>query len=193
MRGMKLDDLLAIVDFLYYGKADIFQDNLDTFLNIAEEFQLKGLYGTETGGREEDGGNSPKKSYNPTVPSTEEHRNIDTIKTEISSRNNSFTSKTNPEDQTPISAAVSFPKHEFSGDMKELDEKIGSLMCLGGNMIMRGAKKKESAYKVPQSNFLSTVNFNFDYVFFFGIFCHFLEHSDKKRGTIILKFFNAFY
>ena len=45
MRGLKSEDLLAIVDFLYYGEANIYQDNLDTFLNIAEELQLKGLNG----------------------------------------------------------------------------------------------------------------------------------------------------
>ena len=43
MRGMKSENLLAIVDFMYNGKANIYQDTLDTFLNIAEELQLKGL------------------------------------------------------------------------------------------------------------------------------------------------------
>ena len=32
MRGVKSDDLLAIVDFLYRGEANIYQDNLDSFL-----------------------------------------------------------------------------------------------------------------------------------------------------------------
>merc|ERR1719500_661418 len=45
MRGMKSDDLLAIVDFLYRGEANVFQENLDSFLAIAEELQLKGLMG----------------------------------------------------------------------------------------------------------------------------------------------------
>ena len=45
MRGMKSDDLLAIMDFLYCGEANVFQENLDSFLAIAEEFQLKGLTG----------------------------------------------------------------------------------------------------------------------------------------------------
>ena len=45
MRGMKFDDLLAIVDFLYCGEANVFQENLDSFLAIAEELQLKGLMG----------------------------------------------------------------------------------------------------------------------------------------------------
>ena len=28
---------LPLVDFLYYGEANIYQENLDTFLKIAEE------------------------------------------------------------------------------------------------------------------------------------------------------------
>ena len=47
MRGMKSEDLVAIVDFLYCGEANVFQENLDSFLAIAEELQLKGL--TEQG------------------------------------------------------------------------------------------------------------------------------------------------
>ena len=50
MRGMKLEDFVAIVDFLYYGEANIYKENFDTFLNIAEELQLKGLNGEKGGG-----------------------------------------------------------------------------------------------------------------------------------------------
>ena len=42
---MKSEDLLAIVDFLYRGEANVFQENLYSFLAIAEELQLKGLMG----------------------------------------------------------------------------------------------------------------------------------------------------
>ena len=45
MRGMKFEDLLAIIDFLYCGEANVFQENLDSFLAIAEELKLKGLMG----------------------------------------------------------------------------------------------------------------------------------------------------
>ena len=45
MRGLKSEDLLAIVDFLYCGEANVFQENLDSFLAIAEELKLKGLMG----------------------------------------------------------------------------------------------------------------------------------------------------
>ena len=43
MKGMKSEYIWSILDFLYYGEANICQDNLDTFLNIAEELELKGL------------------------------------------------------------------------------------------------------------------------------------------------------
>ena len=43
MRGVKSNDLLSIVDFLYCGKANVYQENLDSFLAIAGELQLKGL------------------------------------------------------------------------------------------------------------------------------------------------------
>ena len=45
MRGIQYEELVAIVDFLYFGEANISQDNLDSFLAIAEELQLKGLVG----------------------------------------------------------------------------------------------------------------------------------------------------
>ena len=32
MKGMKTDDLTAIVDFLYYGEANVIQEKLDSFL-----------------------------------------------------------------------------------------------------------------------------------------------------------------
>ena len=52
LRGMKNEDLLAVVDFLYYGETNIYQENLDIFLNIAEELKLKGLDGEEGGGED---------------------------------------------------------------------------------------------------------------------------------------------
>merc|ERR1719509_439845 len=45
MRGLKSKDLMAMVDFLYYGETNIYQENLDSFLAVADELQLKGLMG----------------------------------------------------------------------------------------------------------------------------------------------------
>ena len=43
MRGVKYEDLVSMVDFLYNGEANVYQENLDSFLAVAEELRLKGL------------------------------------------------------------------------------------------------------------------------------------------------------
>ena len=40
MRGIKSVDIVAIIDFLYCGEAAVYQENLDSFLTIAEELEL---------------------------------------------------------------------------------------------------------------------------------------------------------
>ena len=46
MRGIKSSNLTAIVDFIYLGEANVFQEQLESFLALAEELQLKGLDGS---------------------------------------------------------------------------------------------------------------------------------------------------
>ena len=48
LKGFKAHQLYSIIDFMYHGVAEIYQENLDGFLAVAEELQLKGL----TGGKE---------------------------------------------------------------------------------------------------------------------------------------------
>ena len=43
MRGVKSEVLMAMVDFFYRGEANVCQENLDSFLALAAELQLKGL------------------------------------------------------------------------------------------------------------------------------------------------------
>ena len=45
LRGFQSHHMLAILDFLYFGEANVYQENLDSFLAIAEELKLKGLIG----------------------------------------------------------------------------------------------------------------------------------------------------
>ena len=54
LRGVKKDALLAMLDFLYKGETDVFQDDLDQFLSLAEDFQLKGLTGSDQAQKDED-------------------------------------------------------------------------------------------------------------------------------------------
>ena len=64
MRGVKEEVLLAIVDFLYNGEANVFQENLDSFLAVAEDLRLKGLTGPAEGNTSQDNV-KPRKRFNP--------------------------------------------------------------------------------------------------------------------------------
>ena len=47
MRGLKAKDLVAIVDFIYHGEANINEEDLVGFLALAEELQIEGLVGSQ--------------------------------------------------------------------------------------------------------------------------------------------------
>ena len=60
MRGIKSKDLVSLVDFIYLGEANVFQEDLDAFLALPEEMQLKGLSGSQN----EDIGENKKHTRN---------------------------------------------------------------------------------------------------------------------------------
>ena len=43
LKGVKLSDLGSILNFMYLGEANVAQEDLDKFLAVAEELQVKGL------------------------------------------------------------------------------------------------------------------------------------------------------
>ena len=43
MKGVKSENLVAMVEFFYRGEANVSQENLDGFLALADEMRLKGL------------------------------------------------------------------------------------------------------------------------------------------------------
>ena len=118
MRGVKIDDLIAIVDFLYCGEANIAQENLDSFLAIAEELQLRGLMGKKDE-RAEDLDGSGKNPPSKVLPSP---------------FSETKSSKANPkperQDNQIVRAegkAVTLPS-SHSGDLDQLEEMVKSMM-----------------------------------------------------------------
>ena len=67
MRALKPEDLVAVVDFIYNGQADVCEENLESFLSIAEDLQLKGLKQDQTKGAAENVAidTCPKMEVNP--------------------------------------------------------------------------------------------------------------------------------
>ena len=125
MRGVKSDDLLAIVDFLYRGEANVFQENLDSFLAVAEELQLKGLVGKphEEIKDFEVGEENQHSTFSPAV-----NTDIKIPKTSLK------TSDINPPEENRTLAIPS----NFSGDLDELEEKVKSMMERSDNKLANG-------------------------------------------------------
>ena len=116
MRALKFEDLLALVDFLYVGEANLFQENLDSFLALTEELQLRGLMGKA----DENVGNA--LDGRPTNPVLKHSRSVknDQIKNEAMANN---------------VAAIST---NLSENIEDLEENVKALMEQSSNNYSSG-------------------------------------------------------
>ena len=128
MRGIKVEDLLAVVDFMYYGETNIYQDNLDNFMHIAEEFKLKGLQ-RESNNDKENAQETPEKRHTDEF----ERRKLFKIKEENLRNIEIATISTNSFDKEDglSKKIVAISNQIFSGNFQELDYQIKSIMKLG--------------------------------------------------------------
>ena len=137
MRGVKSDDLLAIVDFLYHGEANVCQENLDSFLAIAEELQLKGLMGKT----DENVENTDEKYVPP--KNMPDHGKSQSIPNKL--YDNQTLSRQIIEDGSNKTVAMS---SHFSGNLDELDERVMSMMEKSENYLANRGKKRADVCKV---------------------------------------------
>ena len=132
MKGMRFDDLTAIVDFLYYGEANVYQENLDSFLAIAGELQLKGLEDSATqDGSRYDKQPKPMEKYKtnqeeiPKTPQTANETTYDSKKT----GNN----------------VLALPKTSvLSASLQKLDETVKAMMGQSENIIRVGKEQRSA-------------------------------------------------
>ncbi len=62
LRGVRVRDLEAVLDFMYHGEVNVSQEDLSSFLAVAEDLQVKGLtQEQQQGGLAEDAKQSPVK------------------------------------------------------------------------------------------------------------------------------------
>ena len=140
MRGVKSFDLLAIVDFLYNGEANVFQENLDSFLAIAEELQLNGLWGKTDDKIKYFGGVEEKyrpSVFSPTINNSSENN----------PKSHSKGEPPNSQIQNPKENRTSPIPINFYGDMEELDGRVKSMMEKSQNKIANGPHRMTLADK----------------------------------------------
>ena len=133
MRGVKSEVLLAIVDFLYCGEANVFQENLDSFLAIAEELKLKGLMGQ----MEHNGKKTESNNINPSPWQINPKSSLDT---EIEANFKEQNYAQPPSITMKNERRIAIPNF-VSGDLQELDIKVKSMMETSQNLIPSGERK----------------------------------------------------
>ena len=116
---------MAIVDFLYLGEANVNQENLDSFLAIAEELQLKGLRSEDQ--QEKSGTEGPPTNPEPKTFKRESVTPINSNFTEAR-----YKAKDNRSLAIPALLA---------GDFQELEDKVQGMMERGLKKVSRGKDK----------------------------------------------------
>ena len=127
MRGIKFGDLVAIIDFLYLGEANIYQENLDDFLKIAEELKLKGL----TDGTKKEIEDEKVNLLSNEISNQKMIKQLKLHKPKLDqSFNYTNLGTENPLEENPSDMSVALVKERFSGEIQELDDKIKSMWMM---------------------------------------------------------------
>ena len=130
MKGIKFEDLQAMVDFLYRGEANVFQENLESFLSIAEELKLKGLSGLQDDSEKK---TEPNQSEMITKPTFKRERPI------LSQEDIHVASKDEKVETGNVNQERAISVQNFiSEDLQELDVKVKTMMVKSQNRISSG-------------------------------------------------------
>ena len=138
MRGIKPIDLIAIVDFLYYGEINVYQENVDNFLKIADELELKGLNRETSGEEGEEKGFSEsyqEQEDQPSLLNDVAQKVYNTISTITASQEYVDDFKAENKEQLCYKSTVDISKH---GD---LDKQIEAVMGRSEKIIKIGGRK----------------------------------------------------
>ena len=131
LRGLKSEDLSAILDFLYCGEANIFQENLESFLAIAEELELKELMGKRDEKSQEFG-----RSAFPKQIECEEA---------LQKRPAGFKSFHTDHKLTSVKFEQREPLQKYvTEELQELDDQVKSMMGNSQNMIQEGKIRRRA-------------------------------------------------
>ena len=127
LRGVKSEELAAIIAFLYNGEANIFQENLDSFLALADQFQLKGLTGQKSELIEKDQKPNPFQA-------------ISSFEEEAKSRSKAG-GRQRQIAKYEVDEKIVALTNDAIGNIQELDERVRSMMEKTDIKTSDGARK----------------------------------------------------
>ena len=133
MRGVKSEDLSAILDFLFCGEANVYQEHLASFIAIAQELNLKGLMGKSD--KVEDSIIDERLDFQMTEPINNPPRsNLAKTARSFQNRQGKTVEET---DKTVVLAS------QFDVNLEELDERVKSMMEKSQNNYANGLRKAD--------------------------------------------------
>ena len=165
IRGVKSEDLVSFIDFLYQGEANVYHENLESFLAIAEELQIKGLHGNQIEAVPEEDTFKIKETKHAARISNTLLEETDAGGADFKPHSRNSKSKANfsnePNHETAIALNSSSPLIEIA----ELREKVKSMMLVSENSAPGLQKRKARICKVcgkegRMSDIIDHIEFN---------------------------------
>ena len=144
MRGLKFNDLMAIIDFVYLGEVKVSSENLDSFLCIAKDLKLEGLADEAT----VEARDVKESLIFPTKREESQYFPTKREESQYSQQENESPMESN-EYETPgpaFRAAHETAKSEVSNILRELHEKVRSMMNESKNLIPDGKHRTRKAW-----------------------------------------------
>ena len=113
--GLSSTDLTNVLDYIYNGEVQIYQDNLDRFLAVAQKFKLEGLLGGED--------QSEEIAYNDTTSNVKEEDCIQNYESYVMPVQLEKERKTKPRDQVQkVDGTISLNTN--GNELNDIDEKL---------------------------------------------------------------------
>merc|ERR1712129_233928 len=173
MRGMKSEDIVSVVDFIYNGEANILEENLEKFLSLGQELSLKGL---ATGGNKEAFAEKNAKVEEKELLEDQSLPPID----------DSFEKQQVLEETVPEQI---YEVANISSDFAALDDQVNAMMVKSSNMIANGNGRKTYALTCTacgkegnRSNIRDHIEVN--HMEGVSIPCNFCDKVFRSRGSL---------
>ena len=171
MRGVKSVDLLSMVDFIYFGEANVDQDNLEEFLKIAKELNIKGLHAEE---KDVSFFEIQRNSTYNRVSSTKKTQ-VEPLESKVKTSDEQIEIKTEDKDSN---------RPEISQDIQEFNVKVKSIMVRADKWFYNKPGWKCSECGKEGSSSLIRDHIEVNHIKGIVIPCSSCKHTCKSRQAL---------
>ena len=141
MRGVKSEELNAIIDYLYCGETSIYQEDLENFLKIAQELQLDGLGCLQEQDETKDDLPLNLKDLKSESTETKHDISLPPLQNPKQTKPRKQVRKAHSKRKTTNGIKMKISKSAMATNEQELDETVKSMMETSENMFPMGQKK----------------------------------------------------